>query len=124
MNLYGLFIDEIAYEFEKIGVEKYRASQVAEWMYKRGIHDFSQMTNLPKEVRSALLGSFSAAIPEETAIRTSADGKTTKFLLKFKDEAAVETVLMRQPYGNSVCVSTQVGCAMGCAFCATGVLKT
>ena len=119
MNVYGLFIEEIAYEFAKIGIEKYRASQVAEWMYKRGIHDFAQMTNLPKEIRFALQGSFSADIPEEAAVRNSVDGKTTKFLLKFKDDAAVETVLMRQPYGNSVCVSTQVGCAMGCKFCAS-----
>lgn len=119
INLYGLFADEITHEFSKLGIEKYRAAQVAEWIYKRGIYDFSQMTNLPKELRSLLQGGFGVDIPEEVFARHSSDGKTTKALLRFADGAAVETVLMRQPYGNSVCVSTQVGCAMGCKFCAS-----
>lgn len=119
INLYGLFAEEIAHEFDKIGVEKYRATQVAEWMYKRGIDDFSQMTNLSAALRATLRGCCGIDFPEEQDIRHSADGKTTKFLLRYPDGAAVETVLMRQPYGNSVCVSSQVGCAMGCKFCAS-----
>ena len=119
MNLYGLFVDEIAHEFAKLGIAKFRAAQVAEWIYKRGVQDFSQMTNLPKDLRALLQGGFGVDIPEEVSARHSADGKTSKVLLRFPDGAAVETVLMRQPYGNSVCVSTQVGCAMGCKFCAS-----
>ncbi|HWR31031.1 MAG TPA: 23S rRNA (adenine(2503)-C(2))-methyltransferase RlmN [Negativicutes bacterium] len=118
-NLYGLFVDEIAWEFEKIGIEKYRAAQVAEWMYQRGIDDFSKMTNLSTTQRSILREQFCIEFPEEQEARHSADGKTTKYLLRYSDGAAVETVLMRQPYGNSVCVSSQVGCAMGCKFCAS-----
>jgi 23S rRNA (adenine2503-C2)-methyltransferase len=70
-------------------------------------------------LRSILRERFYIDLPEEQDVKHSADGKTTKFLLRYPDGAAVETVLMRQPYGNSVCVSSQVGCAMGCKFCAS-----
>ena len=119
IDLYGLFTDEIAYEFEQLGIEKYRAAQVADWMYKRGSDDFFQMTNLPADLRATLCGVCGIDLPEEQDVRHSANGKTTKFLLRYSDGAAIETVLMRQPYGNSVCVSSQVGCAMGCKFCAS-----
>ena len=89
INIYGLFVDEIAYEFEKLGIEKYRASQVADWMYKRGVGDFAQMTNLPAALRSLLLGYCGIDFPEEQAVRHSADGKTTKFLLRYPDGAAI-----------------------------------
>ncbi len=118
-NIYGLFIDEIVWELEKIGIEKFRAAQVAEWMYKRGVDDFSKMVNLTSPQRSMLRERFFIEFPDEQEVRHSADGKTSKYLLRYSDGAAVETVLMRQPYGNSVCVSSQVGCAMGCKFCAS-----
>ena len=118
-NLYGLYLDEISRAFEKIGIEKFRASQVAEWMYKRGADDFFQMNNLSATLRAILRENFMIEVPEEQAVLHSADGKTSKYLLRYSDGAAVETVLMRQPYGNSVCVSSQVGCAMGCKFCAS-----
>ena len=118
-NIYGLFASEIGDNFVRIGVEKFRASQVADWMYKRGIYDFNQMSNLSAGLRTKLRGNFSIDFPEEQTAKQSADGKTIKSLLRFDDGEAVETVLMRQPYGNSVCVSSQVGCAMGCKFCAS-----
>ena len=118
-NIYGLFASEIGENFVRIGVEKFRASQVADWMYKRGIYDFNQMSNLSAGLRTKLRGNFSIDFPEEQTAKQSADGKTIKSLLRFDDGEAVETVLMRQPYGNSVCVSSQVGCAMGCKFCAS-----
>lgn len=118
-NIYGLFAAEIGEKFVQAGIEKFRSSQVADWMYKRAVTDFNQMTNLSAPLRTKLRGNFYIEFPEEQAVKQSADGKTVKSLLRFDDGAAVETVLMRQPYGNSVCVSSQVGCAMGCRFCAS-----
>lgn len=118
-NIYGLFAAEIGEKFVQAGIEKFRASQVADWMYKKSVADFNQMTNLSAPLRTKLRGNFYIEFPEEQAVKQSADGKTVKSLLRFDDGAAVETVLMRQPYGNSVCVSSQVGCAMGCKFCAS-----
>lgn len=118
-NLFGLFVDEIAREFEKVGVEKFRATQVAEWIYKRDCDEFYKMKNLSPTLRATLREHFHIDVPEQQDVRTSADGKTTKYLLRYSDGAAVETVLMRQRHGNSVCVSSQVGCAMGCKFCAS-----
>ena len=75
--------------------------------------------NLSKKLREELSGAFFIGRPKCKDRLDSADGHTTKFLLEFADGTAVETVLMRQPYGNSICVSTQAGCNMGCAFCAS-----
>lgn len=118
-NLFGLFIDEIADEFARNGVEKYRAVQVADWMYRKNAVDFNVMTNLPASLRASFQGLFGVDRPREETVLQAKDGRTSKFLLRYQDDAAVETVLMRQSYGNSVCVSTQVGCAMGCKFCSS-----
>jgi 23S rRNA (adenine2503-C2)-methyltransferase len=118
-NLFGLFLDEISNEIYKYGLETYRAKQIAEWIYKRNVFDFSAMSNLSKKHRSVLSEHFYIGTLSVKAEQHSTDAKTSKFLLRLKDGNAIETVLMRQPYGNSVCVSTQVGCAMGCSFCAS-----
>jgi len=119
MNMFGLFVEEIAGLIAPYGLPKFRAGQIAKWMYQQGIDDFEQMTNLSKDHRALLMEHFVIeTVSTQTALHSS-DGKTSKFLLKFHDGMAVETVLMRQSYGNSVCVSTQVGCAMGCVFCAS-----
>ena len=99
----------------------FRGRQIAEWLYKRGAKTFDDMTNLPQGLRQKLVeaaaGTFDA--PIVVANLLSADQKTQKALLRLSDGAEIETVLMRQHYGNSVCVSSQVGCAMGCQFCAS-----
>ena len=118
-DLYGLFIPEITVAIAEYGIESYRARQIAEWMYQRGVADFYAMTNLPLQHRQQLAAHFNSTGVTVQGQQESADGKTTKYLLAFADGAAVETVLMRQAYGNSICVSTQVGCAMGCLFCAS-----
>lgn len=118
-NLFGLFAVEIEGVLAQNGVERYRASQVAEWIYRRQAADFTVMTNLPAALRASFQGLFSIERPREETVRQAKDGRTSKFLLRYQDGAAVETVLMRQAYGNSVCVSTQVGCAMGCRFCSS-----
>jgi len=118
-DLYGLFVPEIAEAIVPYGLEAYRARQIAEWIYQHGSADFAVMSNLPVLHRQWLAEHFTLTTVTVLAEQQAADGKTTKYLLSFPDGVAVETVLMRQSYGNSVCVSTQVGCAMGCLFCAS-----
>lgn len=118
-NLLGLFADEIVEQVLPFGFEQYRGEQLAKWMYQQSISDFNLMTNIPKAKRQLLEANFTIDMPTLSAHQQSKDGKTSKYLLTFKDGTAIETVLMKQHYGNSVCVSTQVGCAMGCRFCAS-----
>lgn len=119
VDIFGMTVDEIKELLSSYKVPAYRAKQIAEWLYKRGAADFAQMNNIPKALREQLAADISIGRPAIRDRLDSADGKTIKFLLEFYDETAVETVLMRQPYGNSICVSTQAGCAMGCVFCAS-----
>jgi len=119
IDIFGMFVDEIAEVIKPYGLPKFRGGQIAKWIYQHGIDDFGNMTNLSKDHRSLLLEHFVINKVLAEATEQSADGKTSKYLLRFHDGMAVETVLMRQSYGNSVCVSTQVGCAMGCVFCAS-----
>ncbi|WP_378952136.1 23S rRNA (adenine(2503)-C(2))-methyltransferase RlmN [Pelosinus sp. sgz500959] len=119
INIFGMFVEEIGEAIGPYGLPKFRAAQIAKWIYQHGIDDFENMTNLSKDHRKLLMEHFVIHRVSTQAVQQSADGKTSKYLLRFHDGMAVETVLMRQTYGNSVCVSTQVGCAMGCVFCAS-----
>jgi 23S rRNA (adenine2503-C2)-methyltransferase len=119
IDIFGMFVDEIAAITQPYGLPKYSALQIAKWMYQHGIYDFEDMTNLSKGHRLLLAEHFVINTLTTQAVQESSDGKTSKYLVCFHDGMAVETVLMRQSYGNSVCVSTQVGCAMGCVFCAS-----
>lgn len=118
-NLFGLTVEAISAQCYSLGIPQYRAKQITEWMYQKSATDFDLMTNLPKSLRMELARSFSIRRAKCVERWDSLDGKTSKFLLEFPDCVAVETVLMRQKYGNSVCISTQAGCAMGCTFCAS-----
>lgn len=118
-ELFGLMAPEIAKDIKPLGFQSYRGKQIAEWLYKHGVDDFDAMTNLSNSQRAALADNFTILKLRQQAVQHSSNGRTSKFLLAFADDMAVETVLMRQPYGNSVCISTQVGCAMGCTFCAS-----
>lgn len=122
LDLWGKAPDELAVLIkENFGQPAFRGRQIAEWLYKRGANSFADMNNLPQDLRQALAAAAADtfSVPSALADLVSADRKTKKALLQLSDGAAIETVLMRQPYGNSVCVSSQVGCAMGCAFCAS-----
>ncbi len=118
-DLFGLFASEIAEHIKPLGLKAYRGKQIAEWLYKHNVHQFDAMTNIAKEQRASLAANYTITQVDLKAKQQSTDGQTSKFLLSFPDDMAVETVLMRHSYGNSVCVSTQVGCAMGCTFCAS-----
>lgn len=116
-NLFGLTLSEL--EEELSDLPKFRAKQIAAWIYQRGANSFEDMTDLSKNLRAQLEERYKIFSAELVTRLDSEDGLTTKFLLAFSDGSAVETVLMRHDYGNSVCISTQVGCAMGCKFCAS-----
>ena len=116
-NLFGLTLAEL--EDELSDLPKFRAKQIAAWIYQRGANSFDDMTDLSKDLRAELAKKFFIQTPRLVTHQTSKDKLTIKFLLALSDGAAVETVLMRQDYGNSVCISSQVGCVMGCKFCAS-----
>ena len=120
-ELFGLFVEEIEVILTALSIEKYRAKQIAVWMYSKDVFGFNEMLNLPVPMRAKLSELCRISVPVEKSVRRSKDGRTSKFLLGFDSDSAVETVLLRQPYGQSVCVSSQVGCAMGCLFCASTI---
>ena len=119
INIFGMPLQELQAALKPYNVPGFRAKQIAQWLYQKGVVDFGEMTNLSKELRAQLAQVFIIARPQIKARLDSQDERTTKFLLEYTDGTAIETVLMRQPYGNSICVSTQAGCNMGCAFCAS-----
>ena len=100
----------------KHGIKKFRAKQIFEWLH-RGVQTFEEMTNLPKELRKQL--SEFAYIAEVSVYKmlVSKTDKTVKFVFRLYDGSLIETVVMKYKHGYSVCVSSQVGCRMGCAFC-------
>lgn len=104
-----------------LSLPRFRAKQIREWL-NRGAPDFSVMKNLPIELRDKL-NKVAETLPVKIVKKLeSSDNQTTKFLLELKDGEQIECVLMRTTYGNSVCVSSQAGCAMGCKFCASTLL--
>ncbi|WNQ14224.1 23S rRNA (adenine(2503)-C(2))-methyltransferase RlmN [Paenibacillus aurantius] len=96
----------------------FRAGQIFDWLYVKRIGSFEEMTNLPKGLRDKLAEQFVFVTLTEVARHESKDG-TVKFLFELQDKNAIETVIMKHNYGNSVCVTTQVGCRVGCTFCAS-----
>ena len=119
LNIFGMDLSELTSVLKPYNLPNYRAKQIAEWLYKKKAAAFDDMTNLPLELRQKLGADFCIIRPRIKDRLNSADSNTIKYLLEFADGTAVETVLMQHSYGNSVCVSTQAGCAMGCAFCAS-----
>jgi len=107
----------------ELGLKKYRAKQIFDWLYRKCVFDFAQMSNIGKAERELLQEKFSVLPAEVNIVRKldSSDGLTRKLLLELPDGNAVETVLMHHDYGYSVCVSSQAGCDMHCAFCASGL---
>ena len=106
-------------ERELAPLPKFRAKQIAAQIYKHGAKTFDTMNELPKALRAELSTRFEIKVADVLKRLDSADGLTKKFLLGLSDGAAVEIVLMKHDYGNSVCISSQVGCQMGCKFCAS-----
>ncbi|MCL6612356.1 MAG: 23S rRNA (adenine(2503)-C(2))-methyltransferase RlmN [Peptococcaceae bacterium] len=119
VNLKDLTLPELEEFFRGMGEPAYRARQVADWVFKKGVTAFSDMTNLPAELRERLARTAGAGGVKILKKQVSSRGGTAKYLIGLADGQAVETVLMMYSYGRSVCVSTQAGCRMGCGFCAS-----
>ena len=118
MNLRTLTLAELADLLKAMGQPAFRAKQVFTWLH-RGIRSFDEMTDLPKTLRTALTEKYPLYTPQAVRRQESARDGTIKYLWRLSDGNCVETVLMRYHYGNTVCISTEVGCRMGCAFCAS-----
>ncbi|MDW2974792.1 MAG: 23S rRNA (adenine(2503)-C(2))-methyltransferase RlmN [Alphaproteobacteria bacterium] len=119
--LFNLTEAELERFVTEMGQPRFRAKQIREWL-NRGAPDFSSMKNIPESLR-VQLDKVAQTLPVKIVKKLeSADGETTKFLLELNDGEQIECVLMRTTYGNSVCVSSQAGCAMGCKFCASTLL--
>jgi len=121
-SIYGLTFDQLSQWLLERGHKKFRATQVWDWLYVKRVFDFSEMSNLNKDLVALLEEHFYMGSMSLNTKQESSDG-TVKFLFNLKDGNLIETVLMRQSYGYSVCVTTQAGCNMGCAFCASGQIK-
>ena len=119
-SIYSLQLGELEDWLVEQSEPKFRAKQIFDWLYVKRINSFSEMTNLSKELREKLAQSFEITTLEVAVKQESKDG-TIKFLFDLQDGYTIETVLMRHEYGNSVCVTTQVGCRIGCTFCASSI---
>ena len=118
MNLKSLTIPEIENILKELGQPAFRAKQLFAWLHK-GAGSYDEMTNLPKNLRDSLAENYPLNPPRAVRRQESARDGTIKYLWQLADGNCVETVLMRYSYGNTVCISTEVGCRMGCAFCAS-----
>ena len=120
-SIYNYTLDELGNYFISIGDKKFRAIQIFEWLYRNRVSSFDEMTNLSKKTIEHLNENFTINLLELERLQVSSDG-TRKYLFKLSDGHFIESVLMRHNYGNSICVTSEVGCNMGCAFCASGEL--
>ena len=118
MNLKNLTLPELAETIKALGQPPFRAKQVYSWLHK-GVRSYEEMTNLPKNLRDRLGEDYPIQAPIVVRRQESRKDGTIKYLWQLSDGNCVETVLMRYHYGNTVCISTEVGCRMGCAFCAS-----
>ncbi|MED5358398.1 MAG: radical SAM protein, partial [Pseudomonadota bacterium] len=121
-NLIGLSREEISTALAALDVESYRADQIYGWIYAKGVTEFDAMTNLSKDLRLRLQDAFRIDRPGITADQQSVDG-TRKWLLGFEDGNAAETVYIPEADRGTLCVSSQVGCTLTCAFCHTGTQR-
>ena len=120
-NIYNLTRQELEAYFISLNEKKFKATQMFEWLYEKRVTSFSVMTNLKKDLIDQLNRDFIIAKPH--IILKQSDVNVNKYLFELDDHNKIEAVLMIHDYGNSLCISTQVGCNMGCKFCESGRLK-
>ena len=120
MNLKSMTLPEVTAAIKELGQPAFRGKQVYTWLHK-GVTGYEQMSNLPKPLRDQLALQYPIHPPKVVRKQESKKDGTIKYLWQLSDGNCVETVLMRYHYGNTVCISTEVGCAMGCAFCASTI---
>lgn len=120
-DILSMTLSELKEAVASLGEKPYRAGQIFEWLHDKRVTDFSEMTTLSKSLREKLSDGFEIFSPKIERVLESAHDGTRKYLFKLHDGETVESVLMRYEHGLSVCISSQVGCAMGCRFCASTV---
>lgn len=120
-DIKSLYFDELSASLKEFGLPSFRAKQVWQWLQQKGVVSFDEMTNLSKDLRDKLNAEYELRFCEVERKSVSALDGTVKYLFRLYDGQFIESVLMKYKYGYSLCVSTQVGCRMNCAFCATGV---
>lgn len=119
LDIKSLTLEDLTEEFKTQGMPAFRAKQVYEWLHVKLVDGFDDMTNLSKELRSTLKEKYPITLLSEVdALHSETDG-TIKYLFRLNDNRVIESVLMKYHHGNSVCISSQVGCRMGCKFCAS-----
>lgn len=120
IDIRSMYMDELENWMKAEGQPAFRAKQVFQWLHEKYVASAEEMTNLPKDLRTKLSESGVVTIKEELRQESASDG-TVKFLYRLQDDQMIETVFMRHDYGNSVCISSQAGCRMGCRFCASTI---
>lgn len=120
-NIFGNTLNELEEYFLNIGEKKYKAVQVYDWLYRKNVYDFNEFSNIKKSIIDRINSDFSNEFIKIEKVLEGTDVK--KFLFRLLDGEKIEAVLMEHNYGLSVCVSSQVGCNMGCRFCESGRLK-
>ncbi len=120
-NIFGNTLNELEEYFLNIGEKKYKAVQVYDWLYRKNVYDFNEFSNIKKSIIDRINSDFSNEFIKIEKVLEGSDVK--KFLFRLLDGEKIEAVLMEHNYGLSVCVSSQVGCNMGCRFCESGRLK-
>ena len=116
----SLTIEELKNALADMGEKPFRAGQIFKWLHQ-GVESFEEMSNLSKDLRARLAERFVLTVPQVVRRQVSQVDGTVKYLWRLRDGDCVESVLMHYEHGVSVCVSTQVGCRMGCRFCASGL---
>ncbi len=120
--IYDYTQEQLIDEFLEMGEKKFRATQVYEWLYRKNVTSFDEMNNLSQDLRKKLNSIYCCELLKIKEKQVSSDG-TIKYLFELNDGGLVESVLMIHEYGRSLCVTSQLGCNMGCKFCASGLLK-
>ena len=120
MNIKSMTLPEVTAALKELGLPAFRGKQVYSWLHK-GVRSYEEMTNLSKNLREELEAKYPIYAPKVVRKQESKKDGTIKYLWQLSDGNCVETVLMRYHYGNTVCISTEVGCRMGCAFCASTI---
>ena len=121
MNFIDMTLPEMKEQISRLGEKSFRAKQIYEWINVKNASSWDEMTNLPKNLRAKLEAEEPLNTPRERDRQISAVDGTRKYLFEMHDGQFVESVLMKYKHGNTVCISSQVGCRMGCAFCASTI---
>lgn len=120
-DIRSLNLEQLTEELLSIGEKKFRAKQIYSWIHEKLVDSFDEMTNLSKDLREKLKEGYTLNSMEAVAVQTSKIDGTQKYLFRLHDGHVIESVLMKYHHGNSVCISSQVGCLMGCRFCASTI---